>query len=46
MQNQENQLLRNKLDSLWDKYEEEKDVVMLVTKSEVEKVKQDEISSL
>ena len=39
-------MLRNKLDSLWEKYEEEKDVVMLVTKSEVEKSKQDEINEL
>lgn len=43
---QENQILKNKLDSLWEKYEEEKDVVMLVTKSEVEKSKQEEITLL
>ena len=42
----ENKVLRNKLDDLWEKYEEEKDLVMLVTKSEVEKAKSEEINSL
>jgi hypothetical protein len=32
-------LLKNKLDDLWMKYEEEKDLVMLVTKNEIEKIK-------
>ena len=39
-------MLRKKLDDLWDKYEEEKDVVMMVTKQEVEKVKDEEIKEL
>ena len=39
-------MLRGKLDDLWEKYEEEKDLVMLVTKSEVEQAKNEEISVL
>lgn len=46
LQQSENAILRKKLDDLWDKYEEEKDVVMMVTKQEVEKVKDNEIKEL
>ena len=46
VQNSENKILKKKLDDLWDKYEEEKDIVMLVTKSEVEKANAEEIASL
>ena len=46
LQQSENTVLRKKLDDLWDKYEEEKDVVMMVTKQEVEKVKDEEIKEL
>lgn len=46
MQNSENRILKKKLDDLWNKYEEEKDIVMLVTKSEVEKANAEEISTL
>ena len=43
---QENQILKQKLDNLWNKYEEEKEIVMTVTKNEVEKVKAEEIERL
>ena len=42
----ENKVLRTKLDDLWEKFEEEKDLVMLVTKSEVEKAKGEEIVAM
>jgi hypothetical protein len=32
--------LKQKLDALWTRYEEEKDIVMQVTRLEVEKVKE------
>ena len=46
MQHSENRILKKKLDDLWNKYEEEKDIVMLVTKSEVEKANAEEIATL
>jgi hypothetical protein len=39
-------ILKQKLDALWTRYEEEKDIVMQVTKLEVEKVKESEINSV
>jgi len=38
--------LKKKLDKLWHRIEEEKEVVMMVTKQEVESSKQAEINEL
>ena len=36
MKDSENKILKKKLDELWDKYEEEKELVASVTRNEVD----------